>query len=61
MKYLFILDFEDGKVYRYNMKDEKSSDWSWDYEDFIIEAGHSLSNVEWMATNNGKLHTYMDN
>ena len=31
------------------------------FEDFIVEMGHSLSNVDWMTTNNGKLHTYMDN
>ena len=57
MKYLFILDFEDGKVWRY-------TGWNPDnesIEDFIIEKGHSLSNCEWMTTNNGKLHTYMDN
>ncbi len=57
MKYLFILDFEDGKVYRYRI-DGKIYE---DFEDFIIEMGHSLSNVDWMTTNNGKLHTYMDN
>ena len=56
MKYLFILDFEDGKVYRYNIEGEVQED----FEDFIIEKGHSLSNCEWMTTNSGKLHTYMD-
>ena len=56
MKYLFILDFEDGKVWRY-------TGWNPDnesIEDFIIDKGHSLSNCEWMTTNSGKLHTYMD-
>ncbi len=57
MKYLFILDFEDSKVYRYKI-DGKIYE---DFEDFITEMGHSLSNVDWMTTNNGKLHTYMDN
>ena len=57
MKYLFILDFEDGKVYRYRI-DGKIYE---DFEDFIVEMGHSLSNVDWMTTNHGKLHTYMDN
>jgi len=63
MKYLFILDFTDGKVYRYNMKDPESTGvWSFpdDFEDFIVTEGFSLSNVEWMATNSGKLYTYMD-
>jgi len=57
MKYLFILDFTDGKVYRYNME---TVEWTYNFEDFIITEGFSLSNVEWMTTNNGKLHTYMD-
>jgi hypothetical protein len=57
MKYLFILDFEDSKVYRYKIDGKLYGD----LEDFIIEMGHSLSNVDWMTTNNGKLHTYMDN
>ena len=57
MKYLFILDFEDSKVYRYNIE----GSYQLDLEHFITEAGHSLSNIEWMTTNNGKLHTYMDN
>tara|TARA_B100000963_G_scaffold361840_1_gene400195 strand:+ start:5623 stop:5841 length:219 start_codon:yes stop_codon:yes gene_type:complete len=70
MKYLFILDFTDGKVYRYNMKDmcqllnltDSHRVWSFpdDFEDFIVTEGFSLSNVEWMATNSGKLYTYMD-
>ncbi len=55
--YLFILDFTDGKVYRYNTEGKVQED----FEDFIIEQGHSLSNVDWMTTNNGKIHTYMDN
>ena len=57
MKYLFILDFGDSKVYRYNLIDAEVYE---DFEDFIIEQGHSLTNVDWMTTNNGKLHTYMD-
>ena len=56
--YLFVLDFTDGKVYRYNME---TVEWTYNFEDFIITEGFSLSNVEWMVTNNGKLHTYMDN
>ena len=57
MKYLFILDFEKGKVYRYNLIDAEVYE---DFENFIVEQGHSLSNCEWMTTNNGKLYTYMD-
>ena len=51
MKYLFILDFTDGKVYRYNIENKVQED----FEDYIIKQGHSLGNVEWMTTNNGLL------
>ena len=57
MKYLFVLDFEDGKVYRYDVRSvikQKS------FEEYMLEQGHSLSNIEWMVTDIGKLHTYMD-
>tara|TARA_R100001015_G_C4565761_1_gene124748 strand:+ start:416 stop:595 length:180 start_codon:yes stop_codon:yes gene_type:complete len=58
MKYLFILDFEDGKVYRYNiMHIEERTNRSIFVEDFIVEQGHSLSNCEWMTTNNPEVIT----
>ena len=56
-KYIFVLDFTDGKVYRYKIGLEVESD---KIEDYLIEQGHSPSNIEWMLTKNGKLHTYMD-
>lgn len=45
MKYLFILDFQDGNVYKYDVRNVSESN-----EDFIISKGHSLNNIEWMAT-----------
>jgi hypothetical protein len=57
MKYIFVLDFMESKVYRYNLIDAEVHE---DFENFIAEQGHSLSNCEWMTTNNGKTHTYMD-
>jgi hypothetical protein len=51
--YLFVLDFSTGRVHRYNIGRGvglmKKTDW---IEDFIIEKGHSLSNCEWMTTEN---------
>ena len=51
--YLFVLDFNTGRVHRYNIG--KAEDWeeAGKYiEDFIIEKGHILSNCEWMTTEN---------
>ena len=54
-KYIFLLDFTDSKVYRYDISalcNEKNS-WNPDSESceaFLIGAGHSLSSCEWMVT-----------
>ena len=50
MKYLFILDFTGGKVYKYDVRNV-----SMDHEEYIISMGHSLSNIEWMATDNPEI------
>lgn len=44
--YIWVLDFSDGKVYSYKVPNGVN-----DLESFIIGAGHHLSNVEWMNTN----------
>ena len=54
--YLFVLDYLDGKAYRYDISSlcNKENNWIPSYETceaFLIGAGHSISNVEWMATN----------
>ena len=69
-KILFVLDFTDSKVYRYyapaaEQKENKVSahNHTWvdideypDYEDFIMEKGHSLSNCEWMVSNTDRIY-----
>jgi len=44
--YVWVLDFEDGKVYCYDK-------WNQDLmscEDFLIAVGHSITNCEWMVS-----------
>ena len=44
--YIFVLDFIDGKVYRY-------STWNPDtmsIKDFLTGAGHSTKDCKWMVT-----------
>lgn len=58
--YIFVLDFLDGKVYRYdisalcNDKNWSSPNyWNPDSESceaFLIGAGHNIGNCEWMVT-----------
>jgi uncharacterized membrane protein len=56
-KYIFLLDFNDGKVYRYNISVlcTKENEWNPDTESceaFLYGAGHKLSSCEWMVTSN---------
>ena len=64
-KYIWVLDFEDGKVYRYNIGNIKTlmamgfenNDWNPDSEsceEFLTESGHNLTNCEWMVTSEDK-------
>ena len=52
MKYIFVLDFMDGQVYRYDMRSISMNE-----EDYLSSQGHSLSNIEWMSTDNPEVIT----
>tara|TARA_R100001480_G_scaffold120017_1_gene118943 strand:- start:328 stop:603 length:276 start_codon:yes stop_codon:yes gene_type:complete len=51
--YVFVLDFEDGKAYRYSGWDPDNES----IEDFLISKEHSISNCEYMTTSSGVLRT----
>ena len=56
MEYIWVLDFTNGKVYRYDINSYATyhpDGWNPDNEtceDFLIEKGHKLQNCEWMLT-----------
>ena len=57
VKYIFVLDFTDGKVYRYDISVLCTSENEWNpdtesCESFLYGAGHKLNDCEWMVTNN---------
>ena len=55
MKYITVLDFEVGKVYRY---ETMGKGWNPDLEsieDFLSSVGHNLSNCEWMVHNDSEI------
>ena len=52
MKYIFVLDFIESKVYKYDVRSVSK-----EHEDYLLEQGHSLSNIEWMATDNDEFIT----
>jgi len=43
-KYVYVLDFEDGRVYRYDVWLNDSEK----IESYLTDMGHSMSNCEWM-------------
>ena len=59
MKYITVLDFEDGKVYQYEISAWGNGDWNPDsesIEEFLSSAGHNLSNCEWMCHKTNTIH-----
>ena len=56
-KYVWVLDFNDGKVYRYDISSLCNEDNSWNpdsesCEAFLYGAGHKVNDCEWMVTSN---------
>jgi len=50
---LTILNFSDGKVYQKDMTDEPmwSEEWGQEgYEEYMINKGFKLGNIEWMTS-----------
>ena len=48
MNILTVLDFEDGRVYQYDIETDKELDVE-DFESIICDQGHRLDDCEWMT------------
>tara|TARA_B100000424_G_scaffold250188_1_gene224679 strand:- start:355 stop:534 length:180 start_codon:yes stop_codon:yes gene_type:complete len=56
MKYITVLDFEDGKVYQYTLKVlYRNSDGVVDHEEYLTNKGHNMNNCEWMVHSNNEI------
>jgi hypothetical protein len=53
-KYLWVLDFELGRVFMYNIR--RADLQHEDYEDLMTLKGHSPSNCEWMVCKSDKIY-----
>tara|TARA_R100001079_G_scaffold97225_1_gene60756 strand:+ start:50 stop:235 length:186 start_codon:yes stop_codon:yes gene_type:complete len=53
---LTVLDFEDGRVYQYDIETDKELQAE-DFEDIMIDQGHRLDDCEWMSHSDGKVFT----
>ena len=49
--YVFVLDFEIGYVYRYDVFTRDAEK----IEEYLTELGHNVGNIEWMLTRNKKV------
>ena len=49
--YVFVLDFEIGYVYRYDVFTRDAEK----IEEYLTELGHNVSNCEWMLTRNKRI------
>ena len=49
--YVFVLDFEIGRVYRYDVMTRDSEK----IEEYLTELGHNIGNIEWMLTRNKRI------
>jgi hypothetical protein len=61
MKYITVLDFEVGKVFRYDVGFQVNKlGWNPDNEnceDYLINKGHNLGNCEWMVHEDNEIIT----
>ena len=51
-KYITVLDFKVERIFQYKLDmtlSEHYPDIHEFYEDFLMEKGHKLSNIEWMV------------
>ena len=58
--YITVLDFEEGRVFQYDVTtNDNRIDWpdSEAIEDFLIGEGHRLGNLEWMSHSDGEIIT----
>ena len=59
-KYIFLLDFTDGKVYRYDISVLCTEENKWNpdtesCESFLYGAGHKVNDCEWMVTSEANI------
>tara|TARA_B100001093_G_scaffold131633_1_gene124189 strand:- start:2150 stop:2344 length:195 start_codon:yes stop_codon:yes gene_type:complete len=48
--YLWVLDFEKGEVFKYDVTEVFFDEFDYNHEDFLNENKHNSSKCEWMLT-----------
>ena len=53
---LTVLDFEDGRVYQYEIDTDKDLQAE-DFEEIIFKQGHKIEDCEWMSHSDARVFT----
>ena len=60
MKYVWVLDYSNGRIYRYEITSNwNHSEWNPDsesIEDFLINQNHQMDMIKWMVTKNKEIN-----
>jgi hypothetical protein len=52
---LTVLDFEDGRVYQYDIETDNEDMQCEDFENIICDQGHNLNECHWMSHADGRI------
>jgi hypothetical protein len=57
MKYITVLDFEDGHVYQYDIDGLgfEPDTLHESCEEYLVSKGHDLNNIDWMTSNSNEI------
>tara|TARA_R100000963_G_scaffold30682_1_gene21970 strand:- start:62 stop:271 length:210 start_codon:yes stop_codon:yes gene_type:complete len=60
MKYVWVLDYTNGRIYRYEITSNwNHGEWNPDsesIEDFLINQNHQMDMIKWMVTKNKEIN-----
>ena len=60
MKYVWVLDYTNGRIYRYEITSNwNHGEWNPDsesIEDFLINQNHQIDMIKWMITKNKEIN-----
>ena len=60
MKYVWVLDYSNGRIYRYEITSNwNHGEWNPDsesIEDFLINQNHQMDMIKWMITKNKEIN-----
>ena len=60
MKYVWVLDYANGRIYRYEITSNwNHGEWNPDsesIEDFLINQNHQMDMIKWMVTKNKEIN-----